>query len=199
MMPAVDLFYPLNEFYAEAGLPLPSVTPVEPEEIPEPCRSILVHDVDMTPTIESAFGESVDLKVLKHSLRGNVFSREIALTLRQRGVAVVFGAIKIYLDYFPDKARSLVLEMKQPLGTILASERVAHSSHPAGYFRVTADGLINRALNLNDSAILYGRRNVLSQLASTGFAFMALSANPRCANSGRAEPGGGGLALRSKS
>jgi chorismate-pyruvate lyase len=161
-MPAVDLFYPLNEFYAEAGLPLPSVTPVGPEEIPEPCRSILVHDVDMTPTIESTFGESVDLKVLKHSLRGNVFSREIALILRQRDVAVVFGAIKIYLEYFPGKARALVLEMKQPLGTILAAERVAHSSHPSGYFRVTADGLINRALNLNNSAILYGRRNVLS-------------------------------------
>jgi chorismate-pyruvate lyase len=100
--------------------------------------------------------------VLKHSLRENVFSRQIVLTLRDGGIAVLFGAIKIYLDHFPDKARSLVLEMKQPLGAILATQGIAHSSHPAGYFSVTTDALINSALQLSDSALLYGRQNVLS-------------------------------------
>jgi len=161
-MPAPNLFYPLNEFYEEAGLPLPLVTRVEPDEIPEPCRGILVHDLDMTPTLEGTYSGTIDLRVLEYSLRENVFSRQIVLTLREGGIVVLFGAIKIYLDRFPDKARSLILEMKQPLGTILATEGITHSSHPAGYFRVSADGLINSALQLTNSALLYGRQNVLS-------------------------------------
>jgi chorismate-pyruvate lyase len=162
MMPALNLFYPLNEFYDEARLPRPTVTRVEAIEIPEPCRSILVHDLDMTPTLENTYGGAIDLRVLKHSLRDNVFSRQIVLTLRKGGVAVLFGAIKIYLDRFPEQARSLILEMKQPLGTILATQGIPHSSHPAGYFSVEADALINSALQLSDAATLYGRRNVLS-------------------------------------
>ena len=51
--------------------------------------------------------------------------------------------------------------MKQPLGAILRSEGIAHASHPSGYFQVTADSLINSALQLIGSHLLYGRRNVL--------------------------------------
>src|SRR5713101_2891267 len=179
MMPALNLFYPLNEFYDEARLPLPSVTRVEPIEIPEPCRGILVHDLDMTPTLEDTYGGAIDLRVLKHSLRENVFSRQIVLTLRDGGGPVLFGAIKIYLDRFPDKARALVLEMKQPLGTILATQGIAHSSHPAGYFSVAADALINDALQLTDSALLYGRQNVLSDSSQRTLA-QVLEILPRC-------------------
>src|SRR6266702_1049221 len=43
----IHLFYPLNEFYEQAGLPLPSVAEVEARDVPEPYRSLLVHDRDM--------------------------------------------------------------------------------------------------------------------------------------------------------
>ncbi len=142
MMPALNLFYPLNEFYDEARLPLPSVTRVEPIEIPEPCRGILVHDLDMTPTLEDTYGGAIDLRVLKHSLRENVFSRQIVLTLRDGGGPVLFGAIKIYLDRFPDKARALVLEMKQPLGTILAT--TPHNAHWPRCWRFCLPAAISR-------------------------------------------------------
>lgn len=158
----MNLFYPLNEFYDEARLPLPPVTRVEPIEIPEPCRGILVHDLDMTPTLEDTYGGAIGLQVLRHSLRENVFSRQIVLTLRDGGAAILFGAIKIYLDHFPDKARSLILEMKQPLGTILATQGITHSSRAEGYFQVSADAVINKALHLTGSNLLYGRQNVLT-------------------------------------
>lgn len=161
-MPALNLFYPLNEFYEESGLPLPLVTRIEGHQIPEQSRRILVHDRDMTPTLEETYGCGIALRVLKHALRDNIFSRQIVLTLQNRGTAVVFGAIKIYLDRFPDKARSLILEMKQPLGTILKTQQIAHTSHPASYFHVAADAVINDALGLTGSNILYGRQNVLS-------------------------------------
>ena len=63
---AVDLLYPLNEFYAEAGLALPSATRINGREMPEPYRRLLVHDRDMTPTMEAAYDRKMNLRVLKY-------------------------------------------------------------------------------------------------------------------------------------
>jgi chorismate-pyruvate lyase len=159
--PELDLFYPLNEFYDQAGLPLPTVIGVAAGDVPEPYKSLLVHDRDMTPTLADAYGRGIQLRVLKHMLRDDVFSRQIVLVLEDDQRPVVFGAIKIYLQHFPDEARRLVLEMKQPLGTILQTQNIAHTSRPEAYIKVTADAAINSALGLTGSLLLYGRRNAL--------------------------------------
>ena len=159
----MDLFYPLNEFYELSRLPLPSLVEVAGGDIPERYRTLLAHDRDMTPTLEEAYGARIELRVLNHSLRGELLSRQIVLTTE--GNAVAFGAIKIYLEHFPPQARALVLEMKQPLGAILRSEAIAHNSHPAAYFRVQSDKLIDDALGLTGSKLLYGRQNVLTDSA----------------------------------
>jgi chorismate-pyruvate lyase len=74
---------------------------------------------------------------------------------------VVFGAIKIYLERFPPEARRLVQAMKQPLGTILQTQGIVHTSRPEAYIQVTSDATINGALELTGSHRLYGRRNGL--------------------------------------
>src|ERR1700704_80374 len=117
--PELNLFYPLNEFYDQLGLPLPAVVRVDGSDVPEPYRSLLVHDRDMTPTLEEAYSSAIELRVLAYSRRGNVFSRQIVLIPEGGARVVVFGAIKIYLEYFHAEAKRLVLERKQPLGTIL--------------------------------------------------------------------------------
>ena len=85
----LNLLYPLNEFYDESRLPLPSVNRVEDQEIPEPCRGILVHDRDMTPTLEDTYGRGIELHVLKYSLRQNIFSRQIVLTLEGDQISAI--------------------------------------------------------------------------------------------------------------
>jgi chorismate-pyruvate lyase len=159
--PELSLLYPLTEFYEESGLPLPAIARLEESAVPEPYKSLLVHERDMTPTVAEAYHRSVGLRVLKHSLRDNVFSRQIVLVLEGDEKPVVFGAIKIYLERFPLEARRLIQEMRQPLGTILQSQRIAHASRPEAYLQVTADTLINNALRLTGSHLLFGRRNVL--------------------------------------
>jgi len=149
----LHLFYPLNEFYEQAGLPLPSVAQVDARDVPEPYRSLLVHDRDMTPTVEEACGRKVELRVIKFALDAGVVSRQIVLVPEGAARAVVFGAIKIYLKHFPAEA--------QRLGTILRTQGIAHLSRPDAYIQVCADALINSALDLTGAAVLYGRRNVL--------------------------------------
>src|ERR1700716_747323 len=94
-------------------------------------------------------------------MRQVVLSRAVILVLEGDERPVVFGAIKIYLERFPIDARRLVAEMKQPLGMILQTQGIAHTSRPEAYLQVTADATINRALGLTGSHLLYGRRNVL--------------------------------------
>ena len=144
-----------------AGMLLPAVVRVDGSAVPEPYGSLLVHQRDMTPTLAAAYQRNVRLRVLKHTLRDNVFSRQIVLVLQGDEKPVVFGAIKIYLERFPPEARRLVEAMEQPLGTILQTQGIVHASRPEAYIQVTADALINSALKRTGSTALFGRRNVL--------------------------------------
>jgi chorismate-pyruvate lyase len=157
--------YPLDEFYAQAGLALPAVELVPSYEVPEPYRSLLVHTQDMTPTLEGAYGGNIQLRVLQAGLAGQVLSREVVLTPEGGTKPVAFGVIKINLEHLPEAARRLVLEGKRPLGAVLRGESIEHESHPDRYLRVAADPLILGALDLSTPCVLYGRRNVITDAA----------------------------------
>jgi chorismate-pyruvate lyase len=157
---ADGLLYPLTDFYAELSVPAPAVRRIEQHEVPEPYRSLLAHEHDMTPTLEAACGGKLHLRILRYSERDGVVRRLVALVLDDE-TPVEVGAIKIYLDRLPDSARNLVLGKHVPLGTILQSQGVVHRSRPAGYFQVDADSLIADALGSDVGAKLYGRRNTL--------------------------------------
>ncbi len=55
----------------------------------------------------------------------------------------------------------MILGFKQPLGTILRTQEIGHTSRPDAYIWVKPDDLIANALRLVDHGVLYGRRNVL--------------------------------------
>jgi chorismate-pyruvate lyase len=158
----VDLLYPLSEFYDESHLPQPESQQLQPEEIPEPYRSLLVHESDMTPTLEAAYGENIHLRVLQYVHHDEVVSRQVLLVTDSAERAVEMGAIKIYLKRFPEEARRLIAARRIPLGTILRQLGIPHESHPSAYFRVAAQGAIAEVMGVNGGETLYGRRNVLS-------------------------------------
>jgi hypothetical protein len=82
------------------------------------------------------------------------------LTQRTR-TPVEFGAIKINLALFPAAARRLILEEKEPLGTILSEFKIVHTSRPKAFLRIEADSFIKGALQLRGKQELFGRRNTL--------------------------------------
>lgn len=155
------LLYPLDLFYAAAGLTLPPFSRVAGEEVPEPYRQLLVHANDMTPTLEAFHGEKIHLRLVRRHLEGAAYCRQVVLTTDESERPVEFGAIVIHTDHFPPAAREQVLGGYTPLGTILAEHNIRHESCPQGFFRVEADGEMNRALGLNGDYTLYGRRNLL--------------------------------------
>jgi hypothetical protein len=155
-----SILYPLSEFYERSGVPLPHVERLAPSAVPEPYRRLLVHERDMTPTLEAEYGLPVGLRVLERAVAGGVASRRVVLILGAE-TAVEMGAIRIFLDRLPPPARQAVLEWREPFGSLLRRNRLAHYSRPSAYFQVTADASIAAALGIQSARALYGRRNTI--------------------------------------
>ena len=154
------LLYPLSEFYQQLGRPLPEARTLQPEEMPETHRRLLVHERDMTPTLEAAHGQSLHVQALKRSHRDDSYSRLVLLKLDD-GSTAAMGAISINLAVLPENTRQLVLEDERPFGSILATCHIAHYCCPAAYFEIKADAPIVEALGVDVECPLYGRRNVI--------------------------------------
>jgi chorismate-pyruvate lyase len=159
---APSYYFPLDDFYRESGLELPKIDLVDGVLVPQPYRQLLVHDGDMTPTLERFHCATIHLKVLRREKRNNVYLREVVLLTDEQEKPVEFGAIKIFLDLFPTAARNDILAERLPLGTILGKYKITHTSRPKGFLRIESDDFINRALGLTGKHTLYGRRNTLS-------------------------------------
>ncbi len=159
---ALPFVHPLDDFYARAGLRLPKIDRIAGDEIPEPYRTLLVHENDMTPTLEKYHGAEIHLRILGHEQREDFYFREVVLQLNGSDAPVEFGAIKINLALFPPQERQLILAERLPLGTILRRCETAHTTLAKAFFRIEADEFICGVLNLPKPALLYGRRaNIL--------------------------------------
>jgi hypothetical protein len=155
------LAHPLDEFYAMAGLALPPLVPVDGEAVPEPYRRLLVHQDDMTPTLEKFYRRRLHLHVLGRRRKDDSYYREVTLLLDGTDQPVEFGAIRINLALFDPVAREEILKEKLPLGAILREKVIAHSSRPRAFIRLATDPFINDVLKLSGAQMLFGRRNSL--------------------------------------
>ncbi len=140
---------------------LPAIEAVAGEDVPEPYKTLLVHQADMTPTLEKFHGDALHLRVLRRQRRDDFYFREVLLVTDKDEKPVEFGAIKINLALFSSAARKQILEERLPLGHILAEGGVTHASRPKAFLRVPSDAFINSVLGLAGAHTLYGRRNTL--------------------------------------
>jgi chorismate-pyruvate lyase len=161
MKQSENLLEPLDYFYRGSGVPIPPAVETEGEHIPQPYRSLLVHESDMTPTLEAFHRQRIHLGLLNREVRGDVMLRQVVLLRDTDERPVEFGAIRIQLNHLPPEARRLVLEARLPLGRVLQDFLIEHRSQPVAYFSVQADALIGAALEGPIRERLYGRRNKL--------------------------------------
>jgi chorismate-pyruvate lyase len=154
--------HPLDEFYARARQPMPPLQIIDAEEIPAPYKQLLVHESDMTSTLEHFHEGRIHLRVLSRQQNDAAYSREVVLELDGANTPVEFGAIKIHIANFPASVREGILEAHWPLGRILKESGMTYLSRPKAFLRIASDRLISGALQLSGTHRLYGRRNALS-------------------------------------
>ena len=155
------LTHPLDEFYRLAKRPLPCIERVDGAALPEPYRSLLLHERDMTSTLGQFHGDDIGLKVLHRHNGGDTFFREVLLLAKRGRRTVEYGAIKIHLGQFPGPARDAITGAAAPLGQLLHDYSIGHLSRPSGFLRVECDDYIGGLFGLGDRPVLFGRRNTL--------------------------------------
>lgn len=158
--PVLAPLSPLDRFVSSAAL-RPEEVP--PEAVPEPYRSLLVHDSDMTSTLSTAHGEEIGLRVDEMRAEGDDLLRRVVLVGRASGRPVEFGAIRIALGGFDPASRERIRAGEEPLGSILVASAGSFESAPLAYFRVQTTPLVERALELDVGGYLWGRQNVLTR------------------------------------
>lgn len=166
----LDLLMPLAWFYNEDDSPLPLVHFMDGEAIPEPWRGLLVHRCDMTPTLRAHHGSEITLEVKQAQMSESFVMRQVVLHRASDGKAVEFGAIGIQLDGFAPHVKELIREGQRPLGGILETEGVPHTSAPRAWFSVEADDHISGLLGVAPGTKLYGRCNALNHPDGITFA-----------------------------
>ena len=154
--------YPLDEFYAERGEAMPVIERVEPDEVPEPYRSLLVHKADMTSTLERFHQETLHIEILARRLRR---IRILPGSGAGPGSLAKARRIRRHQDLSRLVSRrgavEEILRERQPLGRILNMFNIPFASRPGAFLRLASDKYIDGALQLQGPHLLHGRRNSL--------------------------------------
>ena len=166
----LDLLMPLLYFYNQDELPLPPVEFHDGTKLPQPQRSLLVHRNDMTPTQRAHHASEITLEVVQAEMSDDYVMRQVVLHRASDGAPVEYGAIGIQLEGFPDKVKRLIREGHQPLGGILESENIPHSSAPRAWFTIEADEHTGDLLRVPPGTKLHGRCNSLTHPGGIVFA-----------------------------
>jgi chorismate-pyruvate lyase len=152
------LLFPLDVVYARSGVALPDVEMIDPDDIPLPYRSLLVHTTDMTLTLERHFGGKVALRPLATFSTGAWYYRRVLLAQEYTGRPVEMGAIRIKVGAFSDRIRRQILKNDVPLGRLLRDGGVKYESRPKAFLAVTPNSEMMGVFWMREPKTLYGRR-----------------------------------------
>jgi chorismate-pyruvate lyase len=156
---ATSVLYPWDRVCARTAVVAPSVTVISPTEIPQPYRSLLVHDSDMTRTLEQHSGDRAILRPLSTFVSGTSYFRRVLLVKAASGHPLAMGAIRVRLDVFPPRLRAKIVAGEIPLGRILREGRFSYTSTVTALLAVEPTAEMMGIFWMPESRTLYGRRS----------------------------------------
>ena len=134
---------------------------MEPKDLPEPARQLLVHDADMTSALAHFHHSPISLRVLNLHHHDSLYLREVTLHATTSDAIVEYGLIAIHLGAFPAALHPPILDGKTPLGAILNESQLAYHSCPQGFFAIPHDALVEIFPASPTGGFCYGRYNHL--------------------------------------
>ena len=152
---------PLDRVYRHAGLEPPEARAIAADALPEPQRTLLVHDSDMTQTLERHIGEPVVIRPLSTALRGRWYVRRVLLARASSGRPVEMGTIRIAVDVFSARIRTQILRGEAPLGRIVREAGLDYKSRPLRFLAITPNPEMLGVFWMPEPVTLYGRQTVV--------------------------------------
>ena len=161
-----NLLFPLDFAYRQAGLHPPEIEAIPSAEIPQPYHDLLVHNRDMTGTLERRHNGAVIVRALSNFHEEGQFYRRVLLVEEASGRPVEMGAIRIKLECLPEKHRARILENHVPLGRVLLDAGIEGTTRPLAFLQVKPNPEMMGVFWMKDDGLLYGRRTVIEIGAS---------------------------------
>ncbi|HXE80312.1 MAG TPA: hypothetical protein VNK41_06155 [Vicinamibacterales bacterium] len=155
------ILYPLTVVYRICGIEPPAAKAIDTAAIPDPYRALLVHETDMTHTLERHIGDRVLLRPLSTAVRRGLYFRRVLLVHGSSGRPVEMGAIRIDLDAFPAHVRTQILEGATPLGRILREAGLNYRIRPQHFLEITPNSDIMGVFRMREPRTLYGRQTTV--------------------------------------
>lgn len=146
----IGLFYPQGE---EFGTP----TKVKAEQIPEVYRQLLSHEHHMTVTVESQYGEMVDVQVLESMHVANYYSRKILLTKQSDRSVVQFGIVRLNFACLANDVQQEIIGEETPLGRILIERNVLRSVELSELWKIAAGSDLAELFGVTTGTEVWGR------------------------------------------
>jgi chorismate-pyruvate lyase len=153
---------PLDVVYARAGIPAPKTTVVRPDRIPSPYRSLLVHERDMTVTLEAHHDGRVVLRTLSSFRESRWYVRKVLLAEEVSGRPVEMGVVEVDLEAFSRPIRNRILRGQVPLGRLLREGGVDYLSRPTAFLAIEPNSELLGVFWMGKPRTLYGRQTELT-------------------------------------
>jgi len=153
----VDLNKLLNEFYDD---PVGHSQLGEFERasaIPDPYDRLLNHHAHMTVTVESYYGQPVDVHVHRHHRSDRWYAREITLVTSRSRRIVQYGIVRLKPEILAPEVWQRIENRETPLGRVLIDHNVMREVELSELWRVEAGPSLAGLMHLRVGDRLYGR------------------------------------------
>ncbi len=149
---------PLHMAYEQAGIAPPVLAAVAAADIPHPYQALLVHEGEMTRTLEAHVGGRVGIRVLSTRAGARFYLRRVLLVEEASARPVAMGAVRLTITALPRPVRAEVLRGRVPLGRLLRAAGLDFMSRPTGYLAVTPNPEMMGLFRMTSPETLFGRR-----------------------------------------
>jgi hypothetical protein len=130
---------------------------VTPEEMPEPFRKLLVHEMHMTLALTSNYGAFLELNVKEMHYEGNLYSRKINLTIPRNHLIVEHGLVRLNLHNIPHAVWQEIIQQRAPMGEILLRHNILQRIQPKWFLRLDPGSDMLAWMGSQTTRPLYGR------------------------------------------
>ena len=126
-------------------------------EVPPPYDALLNHHKHMTVTVESHYGEPVDVVVHQTGRTDNWYSREITLVTTQSRRIVQYGIVRLNIDALETEVWRQIESQQTPLGRVLIQHNVLREVELCELWRINAGPCLAALLRQSIGETVYGR------------------------------------------
>ena len=179
--------------------------------VPEPYKTLLVHDHHMTLAMEAHHGCSVDVRVLNHRYEGHVYAREILLLKGRAGAVgqtgagssspphpnplppkaggegtrsvVQYGIVRFNFRYVTEAVRDEIVAGQTPLGRVLINHNVLRHIDLGAILEIQAGPRLAAHFGMPVGGVTYGRMATIFCNRQPAVDLLEISSPEKCVRS----------------